>query len=113
VGCIEEAKSFESVSEIEDNSDVDKLGWDVTNIETVMAEEAIWRVPVYSVVACFTSRTDCKKYAEIIANKFAIPVTGGKKEKKKKLRAAQSMTEEEDDDDDNLKIENFDKLVIE
>ena len=80
--CIEQAQAFESISNVEDNSNVDQLGWDMTNIETVMLDEAIWRIPVYSVVASFSSRADCKKYAEAIAGKFANVVSGGKKAKR-------------------------------
>lgn len=90
VGCMDEAKSFESVGTIEDNSNVDELGWTMDSVETAMEEQAIWRIPVYSVVASFSSRADGKKYAENVASKFAAPISSGKKKKKKDKKLPQA-----------------------
>lgn len=70
---IEEAKKFDSLVSIEDNSDITKAGWD--NPEAMLQEDVIWRIPVSAVKASFTVRADAKKLAETLAVRFADGVS--------------------------------------
>lgn len=68
--CLEECKLYVetgTVTTVEDNTDISALGWDVSEIENQMKTDAIWRLPVYSIVTIFNNRADCKKYAERVA----------------------------------------------
>jgi hypothetical protein len=62
-------QSATSLIDIEDRSDISSLGW--TNMEQMLAEEVIWRLPSYTLSARFTNRKECKQAAEKIANEFA------------------------------------------
>ena len=68
-----ETKLFPTVIEIIDNSNIYNLGW--TDVDKVILEEPIWRIPVYSVSVLFSSRVDCKRFAENIA----FIIAGGKR----------------------------------
>mmetsp|Transcript_4473 Transcript_4473/g.6316 ORF Transcript_4473/g.6316 Transcript_4473/m.6316 type:complete len:136 (-) Transcript_4473:22-429(-) len=66
VYCMEALSSFNSsVTQTADNSKIDDLGWG--DLDKVFDEEPIWRIPVFSFVATFSVRSDCKKYAEKVA----------------------------------------------
>jgi hypothetical protein len=67
--CIEHAKSFTSMVEYVDNSDIEKLGWG--SLEQVLGGEPIWRVPVLALVVGFSLRSDSKRFAEYVAVKYA------------------------------------------
>ena len=67
--CVQEASVQGSFQQCADNSNVDVLGWD--NSEQLFEDEVIWRIPVFSVVATFSERADSRRFAEIIAQKYA------------------------------------------
>ena len=67
--CAAEAVILPSFQSIIDNSNVDLLGWD--NAEQLLEEEVIWRIPVFSVVASFTERSDSRHFAELVAQRYA------------------------------------------
>ena len=67
--CVLEASGLQSFQHCADNSNVDVLGWD--NSEQLFEEEVIWRIPVFSVVATFSERADSRRFAEVIAQKYA------------------------------------------
>ena len=67
--CLDEATNYSSFEGAVDNSDVDVLGW--TDVDVMLKEDVIWRIPVFTVVATFASRADSRKYAETLAVKFA------------------------------------------
>jgi hypothetical protein len=71
--CIAEASKLASFQVLEDNSNVDLLGWD--NATQMLEEEVIWRIPVFSVVATFTERADSRHFAELVAQRYANGVT--------------------------------------
>ena len=47
------------------------MGWDTTDIERAMLEDAIWRIPSFALTISFADRKDSKKFAEAIAQKIA------------------------------------------
>jgi hypothetical protein len=67
--CMDEAAAYSSLESVEDRSNVDLLGW--TDVDDMLSEDVIWRIPVFAVVATFTSRADSRRYAETLAVKYA------------------------------------------
>lgn len=67
--CLKDSREISSLISIEDSSDISKLGWSV-DTDKLFQEEAIWRIPVYCVVAKFSDRTDSKRFAESIALRY-------------------------------------------
>jgi hypothetical protein len=66
---IELAKTFGSLASVTDNSNIETLGWDMSDIS--LEEDVIWRLPVFCLKASFSSRADSRKFAESFALKFA------------------------------------------
>jgi len=68
--CLEEARGshYTSLKALTDNT-VEALGWDIT--EELVGTEVIWRLPVYSVIATFTSRAESRRYAVAVAHAIA------------------------------------------
>ena len=87
--CLDEAATYASFGGAVDNSNVDALGW--TDVDVMLKQDVIWRIPVFSVVATFASRADSRNYAETLAVKFANGV-----------RSSSETVEDEEEDDKSL-----------
>jgi hypothetical protein len=83
--CLDTAATYSSFGGAVDNSNVDALGW--TDMDEMLKQDVIWRIPVFSVVATFASRADSRNYAETLAVKFANGV-----------RSSSEADDEEEDD---------------
>jgi hypothetical protein len=68
-----EACTYASHQGSTDNSNVDNLGWE--NAEENLENDVIWRIPVFSVVATFSERSDSRSFAESIALRYANGVS--------------------------------------
>lgn len=66
--CINIAQQLPSFKAHNDFSNVEKEWGDVTQ---TLEEEVIWKLPVFSVVASFGVRADARRYAKILALKYA------------------------------------------
>ena len=68
--CIQEVNSgaYTSISEVVDSTDPSPFD----GLEALFAEEAIFRIPVLSLSISFRDRAEAKKFAEFVANTFAL-----------------------------------------
>lgn len=67
--CITHMKTAQSIIDLEDGSDITKLGWSIPS--EAIKEEVIWRLPFYGVSARFSNRKECKSMAETVARLYA------------------------------------------
>ena len=77
--CRSKAHQFDSLVQVEDESDINALGWNTEEIEAAMHERAIWQIPVYSITATFSDRKASKAYAESVAEKLAVTAKSQRK----------------------------------
>lgn len=66
---IDMAKTYNSFQTVNDCSDPKKLGWEA--IDSMLENDVIWRVPVFSIVAAFGVRAEARRFAEAVAMKYA------------------------------------------
>ena len=90
--CMAIARQYASLMYISDQSKLDSLGWE--NPQAILDTHVIWRIPVYSVVASFSNRSDSRGFAE----ELAIKVANGKSTKKK-------SSEDDDIDEGDIPME--------
>lgn len=75
--CKALCKDFSSVNKINDDSDLSLQDWgSAAEVDAILRQEVIWRLPVYSFSVSFTIRSEAKKFAETLAVKFAGGISG-------------------------------------
>lgn len=76
--CIESAQFFQSNSVvfIEDRTDYLKQGW--LDVEPMLQQDAIWRIPPSTLTVGFTVRSDSKKFAEMIVSRVISNARGNR-----------------------------------
>lgn len=71
LGLLESANKYDSLQSIANNSDIEGLGYeddDGFEMSVLVAEQPIWRIPVYSITATFTDRKEAKDFAQKAAS---------------------------------------------
>ena len=65
--CIAIAKEFPSLTTIDDGSDIATQGWQPEDIDRMLKEDVIWRIPAFGITVGFTVRAESKRFAEDVA----------------------------------------------
>lgn len=100
--CIEESKKYTSMKTISKLETFESLGW-MDNIEEMLNDCQIWRIPTLPITLSFHNRNEAKEYAESIA----ILIANGKPHYNKDIDENENnikryKTNHDDDDDDNV-----------
>jgi len=104
--CLEQSKFFPSVLNTTDQSDVSLHSW-ASEAHTILSSDVIWRIPVFGVTVTFVSRSESRRYAEVLAVKFAGGIPSNRKR-----TSTHDSSNHSDEEDDDLSCESNDNSVL-